>query len=134
MVLSAQFLRFVLAGGVAAAANYGSRFLFSAWLPYPAAITCAYLVGMAVAFALMRQYVFSGTGQPMLPQVAKFAIVNLLALLQTLVVSLVLARWVLPAVGVREHVEAIAHLVGVAVPVFTSFVGHRQATFRRPPE
>jgi putative flippase GtrA len=134
MVLSAQFLRFVLAGGVAAAANYGSRFLFSAWLPYPAAITCAYLVGMAVAFALMRQYVFSGAGQPMLPQVAKFAIVNLLALLQTLVVSLVLARWVLPAVGVREHVEAIAHLVGVAVPVFTSFVGHRQATFRRPPE
>jgi len=133
-VLSAQFLRFVLAGGVAAAANYGSRFLFSAWLPYPAAITCAYLVGMAVAFALMRQYVFSGAGQPMLPQVAKFAIVNLLALLQTLVVSLVLARWVLPAVGVREHVEAIAHLVGVAVPVFTSFVGHRQATFRRPPE
>lgn len=133
-MLSAQFLRFVLAGGVAAAANYGSRFLFSAWLPYPAAITCAYLVGMAVAFALMRQYVFSGAGQPMLPQVAKFAIVNLLALLQTLVVSLVLARWVLPAVGVREHVEAIAHLVGVAVPVFTSFVGHRQATFRRPPE
>ena len=133
-MLSAQFLRFVLAGGVAAAANYGSRFLFSAWLPYPAAITCAYLVGMAVAFALMRQYVFSGAGQPMLPQVAKFAIVNLLALLQTLVVSLVLARWVLPAVGVREHVEAIAHLVGVAVPVFTSFLGHRQATFRRPPE
>ena len=133
-MLSAQFLRFVLAGGVAAAANYGSRFLFSAWLPYPAAITCAYLVGMAVAFALMRQYVFSGAGQPMLPQVAKFAIVNLLALLQTLVVSLVLARWVLPAMGVGEHVEAIAHLVGVAVPVFTSFVGHRQATFRRPPE
>jgi putative flippase GtrA len=133
-VLSAQFLRFVLAGGVAAAANYGSRFLFSAWLPYPAAITCAYLVGMAVAFALMRQYVFSGAGQPVLPQVAKFAIVNLLALLQTLVVSLVLARWVLPAMGVREHVEAIAHLFGVAVPVFTSFVGHRQATFRRPPE
>ena len=133
-MLSAQFLRFVLAGGVAAGANYGSRFLFSAWLPYPAAITCAYLVGMAVAFALMRQYVFSGAGQPMLPQVAKFAIVNLLALLQTLVVSLVLARWVLPAAGVREHVEAIAHLVGVAVPVFTSFIGHRQATFRRPPE
>ena len=46
-------------------------------------------------------------------------IVNLLALLQTLVVSLVLARWALPAIGVREHVEAIAHLVGVAVPVFT---------------
>lgn len=129
-----QFLRFVLAGGVAAAANYGSRFLFSAWLPYAAAITCAYLVGMAVAFTLMRQYVFSGAGQPLLPQVVKFTIVNLLALLQTLVVSLVLARWLLPAMGIESHVEAIAHLVGVVVPVFTSFIGHRQATFRRPPQ
>lgn len=129
-----QFARFVLAGGIAAAANYGSRFLFSAWMPYPAAITCAYLVGMAVAFALMRQYVFSGRGQPLLPQVLKFALVNALALLQTLVVSLLLARWLLPAAGVREHVEAIAHLVGVIVPVFTSFLGHRQATFRRPGE
>lgn len=134
MVLSAQFIRFVLAGGVAAAANYGSRFVFSAWMPYPAAITCAYLVGMAVAFALMRQYVFAAGGQPMLPQVVKFSIVNLLALVQTLAVSLVLARWVLPAMGVEQHVEAIAHLVGVAVPVFTSFIGHRQATFRRSAE
>lgn len=130
-MLSAQFVRFVLAGGIAAAANYGSRFLFSAWMPYPAAITCAYLVGMTVAFLLMRQYVFSAAGQPLLPQVVKFAIVNALALLQTLVVSLVLARWVLPAMGVQSHVEAIAHLVGVIVPVFTSFVGHRQATFRK---
>lgn len=130
-MVSAQFLRFVLAGGVAAAANYGSRFLFSAWMPYAAAITCAYLVGMAVAFVLMRQYVFAAAGQPLLPQVVKFALVNALALLQTLVVSLVLARWVLPRLGVHEHVEATAHLVGVIVPVFTSFIGHRSATFRR---
>jgi putative flippase GtrA len=133
-MLNAQFVRFVLAGGIAAAANYGSRFLFSAWVPYPLAITCAYLVGMAVAFALMRQYVFCAAGQPMLPQVAKFAVVNMLALLQTLVVSLLLARWILPAISVQEHVEAIAHLVGVVVPVFTSFIGHRQATFRSPVE
>jgi putative flippase GtrA len=133
-VLSTQFIRFVLAGGIAAAANFGSRFMFSAWMPYPAAITCAYLVGMAVAFALMRRYVFSASGEPMLPQVVKFSIVNVLALVQTLVVSLVLARWVLPAVGMEQHVESIAHLIGVAVPVFTSFIGHRQATFRRAAE
>lgn len=131
---SAQFIRFLLAGGIAAAANYGSRFAFSAWLPYPAAITCAYLVGMAVAFALMRQYVFDAAGQRLLPQVLKFTIVNVFALLQTLAVSLLLARWVLPALGIVEHAEAIAHLVGVAVPVFTSFLGHRHGTFRRGAE
>jgi putative flippase GtrA len=60
----------------------------------------------------------------------KFTLVNAFALVQTLAVSLVLARWLLPALGMREHVEGTAHLVGVIVPVFTSFVGHRSATFR----
>jgi putative flippase GtrA len=132
-VAANQFIRFLLAGGIAAAANYGSRFVFSAWLPYAAAITCAYLVGMTVAFALMRRYVFFAGGQPMAPQIVKFGIVNLLALLQTLVVSLLLADWLLPALGVRQHVQAIAHFVGVLVPVFTSFLGHRHATFRKVP-
>jgi len=126
---SAQFLRFLLAGGVAAAANYGSRFAFSAVLPYAAAIACAYVVGMIVAFALMRQYVFSGSGQPLLPQVARFVVVNALALLQTLAVSLLLARWLQATLGEAQS-EAIAHLAGVVVPVFTSFLGHRHATFR----
>ena len=125
----AQFFRFLLAGGVAAAANYGSRFAFSAWLPYPAAIACAYAVGMIVAFALMRRYVFFAGGQPLAPQIARFLAVNALALLQTLLVSLLLARWLLSVVD-ADRAEALAHLAGVAVPVFTSFLGHRHATFR----
>lgn len=125
-----RFGLFVVAGGIAAAANYGSRFAFSLWFSYPVAIVCAYLVGMAVAFVLMRQYVFEGSGKALGPQVAKFTLVNALAVLQTLVVSLVLARWLLPAAGVTEHAEAIAHAVGVAVPVVTSYFGHKKATFR----
>lgn len=128
---SAQFLRFVAAGGVAAAANYGSRFVFSQVVSYPVAIILAFLVGLAVGFALMRQYVFDGRGQALGPQLLKFCLVNLLALAQTLLVSLLLARWALPALGVTWQVEAIAHAVGVAVPVFTSYLGHRHGTFRR---
>ena len=125
-----RFVLFLLAGGIAAAANYGSRFGFSLWFSYPTAIVLAYLVGMAVAFVLMRQYVFDGRGKEVGPQAVKFAVVNMLAVLQTLVVSLVLARWLLPALGMTEHVEAVAHAFGVAVPVVTSYFGHRFATFR----
>jgi len=125
-----QFLLFVVAGGIAAAANYGSRFGFSVWFDYPTAIVLAYLVGMMVAFLLMRQYVFEGRGRALVPQIAKFIGINVLAVLQTLVVSLALARWALPAVGFVEHAEAVAHAVGVAVPVVTSYFGHRHATFR----
>jgi putative flippase GtrA len=121
---------FLVAGGIAAVANYGSRFGFSAWFSYPVAIVLAYLVGMTVAFALMRRYVFEGGGKPLGPQIVRFAGVNALAVVQTLVVSLVLARWVLPVVDVTRHAEAIAHAVGVAVPVVTSYFGHKLATFR----
>jgi putative flippase GtrA len=41
-----------------------------------------------------------------------------------------LARRLLPAAGITEHAEAIAHAVGVAVPVVTSYFGHKKATFR----
>jgi putative flippase GtrA len=129
-LLSSQFIRFLLAGGLAAAANYGSRFVFSLWVSYGVAIVLAYLVGMVVAFVLMRHHVFSARDGALGPQVLKFASVNLLAVLQTLVISLLLARWVLPRMGVVEHAEAIAHLVGVLVPVVTSYFGHRMLTFR----
>ena len=130
-VLTPQFLRFLVAGGVAALANYGSRFLFSLWCPYGVAIVLAYLVGMVVAFVLMRQHVFQAGSGAVHSQVIRFVAVNLLAVLQTLVISLLLARWVLPALGLTQHAEAIAHLVGVAVPVVTSYFGHRMLTFRQ---
>lgn len=125
-----QFIRFLVAGGLAAAANYGSRFVFSVWVSYGVAIVLAYLVGMFVAFVLMRSHVFSAREGSLGPQVLKFAGVNLLAVLQTLAISLLLARWVFPRMGIEQHSEAIAHLVGVLVPVITSYFGHRLVTFR----
>ncbi|AMM24207.1 GtrA family protein [Variovorax sp. PAMC 28711] len=130
-MLSSQFIRFLVAGGIAAAANYGSRFLFSIWLSYGPAIVLAYLVGMSVAFVLMRQHVFSAGSGALGPQVAKFVAVNLLAVIQTLLISLVLARWILPSLGVVAQAEATAHLVGVLVPVATSYFGHRMLTFKK---
>ncbi len=127
---NSRFVRFLFAGGLAAGANYLSRFGFSLWFSYEVAIVLAYLVGMTVAFVLMRAYVFEGRGKSVMPQAVKFALVNVLAVLQTLVISVLLARWGLPAIGIERHAEAIAHLVGVLVPVVTSYAGHRFATFR----
>lgn len=129
-MLTPEFLRFLIAGGIAAGANFGSRFVFSMFLDYGFAVFFAYLVGMLVAFLLMRGHVFDAKSGPLAPQVAKFVGVNLVAVLQTLVISLVLARWLLPSLGIVEHAEALAHLVGVLVPVVTSYFGHKLLTFR----
>jgi putative flippase GtrA len=125
-----QFGRFLVAGGAAAVANYGSRFAFSLWLPFEVAICLAFCVGLVVGFLLMRQFVFDGRGKQVGQQVVRYLCVNLLALVQTLAVSVVLARWLLPHLGIVEHREAIAHGVGVALPIVTSYFGHRHATFR----
>ena len=124
------FLRFLLAGGFAALVNVLSRILYSQAVSYPVAVVAAYLTGMATAYVLNRLLVF-GPGDRGLPgEMLAFALVNLLAVAQTLVISLGLAYYVLPALGVVQHAETLAHVVGVIVPVFTSFVGHKYWTFR----
>lgn len=117
-------------GGVAAAANIGARVVFSVFFEYSVAVVLAYLVGMLVAFLLMRGHVFDARSGPLAPQVTKFVVVNMLAVLQTLVISLLLARWLLPSMGIVTYADALAHIVGVLVPAVTSYFGHRLLTFR----
>jgi putative flippase GtrA len=127
---SAKFIRFLAAGGFAALVNIASRALLSHWMAYVPAIVIAYLIGMATAYLLNRALVF-GKGDRGVPgEVVWFTLVNVLAVAQTLIVSLGLAWYVLPWLGVYRHAETIAHVVGVIVPVFTSFVGHKYWTFR----
>jgi putative flippase GtrA len=128
--MTREFPLFIAAGGIAAAANWGSRFLFSRWMPFELAVVAAYVVGMCVAFVLMRAFVFAAGEKAVAVQAGRFAIVNVVALAQTWLVSVILASWALPALGVRDHAEAIAHLAGVMVPVVTSYFGHRMYTFR----
>ena len=129
--MTREFMRFLVAGGIAAAANVLSRIAFSQFMGLAAAVVLAYCVGMLVAFVLMRSQVFPASSSPVSHQVGKFIGVNLAAVLQTLVITLVLARWALPALGVRRFVEEIAHVVGVCVPVVTSYFGHKHFSFRR---
>ncbi len=108
----------------------GSRFLFSEIVPFEAAVTLAFFVGCLFGFFLMRFLVFDGTGKPVLPQAGKYIAVNFFALTQTLLTSLFLAHFLLPMFGITDHAEALAHLVGVIVPLVTSYFGHKFFTFR----
>ena len=130
VVLNREFHRFLAAGAIAAAANFGSRFLFSQWMRFEWAVLCAFGVGLAVGFSLMRTFVFNATGKGLGRQLAWFVAVNVLAAAQTFAISVVLARWALPAVGVHRFAEAAGHLVGVLTPIITSYLGHRLLTFR----
>ncbi|PTT64792.1 MULTISPECIES: GtrA family protein [Stenotrophomonas] len=131
--LSRQFVLFLVAGGLAAAVNFGSRILLSQWLHYVPAIVIAYCLGMITAFTLNKLFVFSDAGNRLHHQVLWFIAINLAAVAQTIVISLLFARWVLPALGVDFHNETIAHAIGVAVPVVTSYIGHKRFSFASRP-
>jgi putative flippase GtrA len=128
--VSREFLVFLLTGGFAAAVNWGSRIVYNIWMPYSAAIVVAYITGMITAYILARLFVFKQSTQSTSKSVMFFVLVNLVAVLQTWAVSVGLAYYVFPHLGMTWHDRDIAHLVGVAVPVFTSYIGHKKWSFR----
>ncbi len=125
-----QFFWFLVAGGIAAVANIASRIVLNRWMPYSAAIVVAYVCGMLTAFVLNKLFVFKETVNSLHRQAFWFTVVNVVALAETLVVSLLLARWLFPSVGFHWHTETVAHAIGVMAPVITSFIGHKHLTFR----
>ncbi|MFV0542919.1 MAG: GtrA family protein [Marinicella pacifica] len=127
---SKRFILFLLAGGLAALVNFASRFLYSTVFSYPVAIVCAYLTGMVVAFILFKTCVFEPSSQSVKKQLMYFTIVNVLAIAQTLIISLLLANTVFPILNITFYPEAIAHACGIAVPAITSFIGHSLFSFK----
>jgi putative flippase GtrA len=127
---SRNFALFVLTGGFAAAVNWSSRILYSESLPYSYAIALAYVTGMITAFVLARAFVFTESRQSTARSACLFVLVNVIAVTQTWLVSIWLAYHALPKLGVTAHAREIAHLVGVVVPVFTSYLGHKHWSFR----
>jgi putative flippase GtrA len=129
-LLSKQFLFFLLAGGTAATVNIGSRIVYSIWLDFSLSIIFAYFTGMIVAFFLFKLFVFKPSLLSVHRSAAFFIIVNFVAILQTWTISMWFAYHLLPSLGVTLFVREIAHIVGVIVPVFTSYIGHKYYSFR----
>jgi putative flippase GtrA len=128
--LSREFVLFLLTGGLAAAVNFGSRIVYSRWMEFSPAVVLAYLTGMVTAFLLARAFVFTAGTQDVRRSALFFILVNVVAVAQTWTVSMALALYVLPAMGIARHAQEIAHAAGVVVPVFSSFLGHKRYSFR----
>ena len=72
---------------------------------------------------------FAASGRAVATDYMRFALVNLAAVVQVWIVSVGLARFVFPAVSFTWHADTVAHVIGVVVPVFTSYLGHKHFSF-----
>lgn len=93
-------------------------------------------IGLAFDLFILAQqllawrFVFISARVSVRRSLAGFALVNLLAVLQTWLVSVGLRNWLLPILGVVAFRDLIAHGCGVAVPVLSSYFGHKHISFR----
>ncbi|MDQ7996434.1 MAG: GtrA family protein [Luteibacter sp.] len=129
-LLRSQFFLFLLVGGTAAAVNFLSRIVVNNWLGYGWSVAIAFGFGVVTAFVLNRLFVFKGSTQSIHHQATWFVVVNLFGFLQTLAVSLLLAEYAFPAWGFNWHAEAIAHMIGIVLPLISSYFGHKYLSFR----
>ncbi len=128
--VSRKFLRFLVTGGIAAMANFLSRLLYNEWVGYSAAILLAYVTGMIVAFVLARLFVFQESRQVLHRSAMFFVLVNVAALLQTWGIAIGLSHYLLPAIGATSFIPETSHAIGIVVPAFSSYLGHRYWSFR----
>jgi putative flippase GtrA len=126
-----RFGRFLLAGGSAAVVNIVTRIAINWFVPYEVAIVPAYLCGMTTAYLLNKFFVFSSADRAVASEYARFAIVNLVAIAQVWIVSVGLARVLFPMIGFDWHADTVAHVIGVASPVYTSYLGHKHFSFSK---
>lgn len=130
-----RLIRFLLAGGLAALVNFGSRFIYNIFVDFSTAVVLAFFTGLGTAFLLNKKYVFLSSRNSIAQEMGWFMVINLLALAQTWGLSVYLASLLpnyMPDYGShgRALADALAHGLGVLLPVFTSYIGHKYLTFR----
>jgi putative flippase GtrA len=127
---SRQFIGFLITGGIAATVNFLSRIFYNQYCSFSTSVLFAYLTGMATAFVLAKLFVFKSSTQSVKRSAMIFTLVNVLAAAQTWAISMGLNFYILPALGLEQHVADIASAIGIAFPVFTSYLGHKRWSFK----
>lgn len=128
---SKQFLAFLAVGGFAALVNFISRIGYNFWLNYEWSVFVAYLTGMLTAYALSRYLVFGASNRNKASELYRFTLVNIIAVIQVWGISVGLARYIFPWLQFEVYPYEIAHLIGLGVPIFTSFLGHKYFSFKQ---
>lgn len=127
---SKEFIKFVVVGGFAAMVNFGSRIFYNEYIDFSNAVILAYCSGMLTAYVLSKLFVFSSSQHHAIKEMLYFILVNIVAVIQTWGVSMFLYLYGLDWMGIDLYQREIAHVIGILVPVFSSYLGHKYFTFK----
>ncbi|OGJ46960.1 hypothetical protein A2272_00525 [Candidatus Peregrinibacteria bacterium RIFOXYA12_FULL_33_12] len=128
--MNKEFIKFILVGSIAALCNFSVRIIFDHFFSFTVSIVFAYLIGMLIAFILNKIFVFKATINSISKQIYYFILINILGILQTLFISILLADYIFPNIGIINYSKEIAHFIGISFPLLTSFIGHKFLSFK----
>ncbi len=128
--LSRQFLIFLATGCLAALANFLSRIILNQFFSFSTSVIIAYIIGMIIAYILFRTIVFDAKKSSLRQSIVYFIAVNAIGILLTYVISMFLYFWLFPLILFKFYPDTIAHLIGISVPAFSSYIGHKYLTFK----
>lgn len=132
LLMKLQIFKFLVVGGFSALVNILSRAVFGWFVGYFISIVMAFFVALTTAFCLNKFWVFEKSKyKNFWIEYFFFLLVNLFGLLQTIVISYLLKDYLFPMVDFSFHNETVAHAIGVMIPVFTSYLGHKYLSFRK---
>jgi putative flippase GtrA len=130
LFFSAQFGRFLLFGGLAAALQWSSRFAFDVYFSYSISVILAYGVGLSCGFILNRAFVFQAGQTKSGHQLAYFVLINLAGLPLVWWLSLLLGEQLLPRFMMHDMAKALGNGMAILSPVAINFILHKFVTFQ----
>ena len=127
--INKEFILFLLTGGFSAIINLASRIIISNFLKFEISVLISYFIGMITAYFLAKKYVFLNVKKSYKKSFPIFALVNLVAVLQTFFISKYIRIWLITIFNNLMMIDFVSHLCGVIFPIFSSFYGHKYITF-----
>ena len=124
-----ELILFILTGGLSAIINLASRIIISNFLRFEISVLISYFIGMITAYFLAKKYVFLNVKKSYKKSFPIFALVNLVAVLQTFFISKYIRIWLITIFNNLMMIDFVSHLCGVIFPIFSSFYGHKYITF-----
>ena len=122
--------KFIVAGGLASAVNWVSRFPLALFWSFETAVALAYAVGMGVGFVLYRSWVFEGSRGRLRQQLPRFLLVNAFGLAAVMVSADTFLSLLSPIPWLSDGAtRALAHSLALVVGAAVNFLGHRSLTF-----
>ena len=129
-IISSRFFRFLTASGISVIVNVTSRIAIASYVGYLTSIIVSYIIGILTAWTLNRIFVFKRSKGYAAAELSRFILVNIVGLVQVSAISVLLARYIFPFLTIQFYNETIAHIIGLFTLSFTSYILHKNFTFR----